>query len=280
MDNATLPDVGTGPWGVRHDEASGFYYLTNNGADDGRSYPLGKTAYRTARKHNDLAMAGGWLDDEPKAQPAPEPTKAEAGEPGHSTVTFSGTREEWLNTFTALARPEFAKRGFELPPVVHASVGFMFRSPKALGQCWRPEASEDGVSQIFINPTVAGSNTWLWAGILTHELCHAGTPGDKHGPKFKAWAHGVGLEGKPTQACDGPAFREWAEPILQALGPIPHSAIDPASSGVKKQSTRLPKCTCGDCGFIFRATAKHLNGKALRCPDDDCGGTVTVDGAG
>lgn len=297
MDNATEPDVGKGPYAVERSEDDGFYYVTLHGARTSKSYPIGKTAYRAVRKLNDQAgdagayqsEAGLFLDDEPapdgrgdapapKPAPEPEMSKAEQGIPGHAAVTFQGTREEWLNAFTAAARPEFTKRGFELPEKVHASVGFMFRNAKALGQCWRPEASEDGVSQIFINPTVAGSNSWLWAGIMTHELCHAGTPGDKHGPKFKQWANGVGLEGKATQAVDGPEFREWAAPILEALGPIPHSAINPAESGVKKQTTRLLKAECEVCGFIFRATAKHLNDKALRCPDESCDGMVCVEG--
>lgn len=303
MDNATEPDVGSGPYAVEHSEDDGFYYVTLHGARTGKSYPIGKTAYRAVRRLNDddaargITPSGTFLEDEPKPEswatrrekagkprsipkPAPEPevSKAEQGIPGHAAVTFQGTREEWLNAFTAAARPEFIKRGFELPEKVHASVGFMFRNAKALGQCWRPEASEDGVSQIFINPTVAGSNSWLWAGIMTHELCHAGTPGDKHGPKFKQWANGVGLEGKATQAVDGPEFREWAAPILEALGPIPHSAINPAESGVKKQTTRLLKAECEVCGFIFRATAKHLDSKALRCPDESCDGMVHVEG--
>ncbi len=309
VDNASAPDVGEGPYGVEHSEADGFYYLTLGGARTGKSFPLGKTAYRSARQLNEKSSNHAelppiFLEDEPKpaAKPAkapkppkapkvkaskpkaPKPAAKPADEPKPApavlefkTEAFKGTREQWLNAFTDKARPIFAKRGFELPVKIRVSVGFMFRSPKAIGQCWAESASADGHREVFINPTQADSARV--ADILTHELCHTlFGPEEKHGKEFKRAAYGMGLEGKATATVAGDDWRAWAFPILAALGPIPHGALDPMSSGIKKQTTRLLKCECDVCGFIFRATAKHVNGKALRCPDDDCGGIVKVDG--
>jgi predicted SprT family Zn-dependent metalloprotease len=314
----TAPETGSGPYGVQNDvEGTGFYLLTLYGTPTGKSYPIGKTAYRAARKLNDahnsddptfgLAEPRAFLEDEPEPAPpvkvakAPESPKAPkvkaskpkapkaspkpADEPKapapaleFSTETFKGTREQWLNAFTDKARPIFAKRGFELPIKIRVSVGFMFRSPKAIGQCWAESASADGHREVFINPTQADSARV--ADILTHELCHTlFGPDEKHGKEFKRAAFGMGLEGKATATVAGDNWREWAFPIIAKLGPIPHGAIDPSASGVKKQTTRLLKCECDTCGFIFRATAKHVNGKALRCPDLDCIGDVHVDGA-
>lgn len=315
VDNASAPDVGEGPYGVLNDvEETGVYLLTLHGTPTGKSYPIGKTAYRAARKLNDQAgdagayqpEAGLFLEDEPKEQPAktpkapkapkaskpkaPKPAVKPAEEPKaepkaepialvyKTDAAFKGTREQWLNTFTDKARPIFAKRGFELPAKIRVSVGFMFRSPKAIGQCWAESASADGHREVFINPTQADSARV--ADILTHELCHTlFGPEEKHGKEFKRAAFGMGLEGKATATVAGDNWREWAYPILSALGPIPHGALDPSASGVKKQTTRLLKCECDTCGFIFRATAKHVNGKALRCPDFECIGDVKVDGA-
>lgn len=300
MDNQG--DTGSGPWGiVEGGEARGFYWLTYEGQETGKSYPIGKTAYRAARRLNETGAKPEGELPEPKAQPKPEPKaskpkaepkakpepkkpepkaeeKPKASKPDPKLVTFTGTREEWLNAFAAAARPVFKQRGFELPEKVRISVGFMFRSPKAIGQCWHESASADGHREIFINPTQADSSRV--ADILTHELCHTlFGPDEKHGKNFKAAAFGMGLEGKATATTAGDGWREWANPILEALGPIPHAALDPAQSGVKKQSTRLLKCECDTCGFIFRATAKHVNGRVLRCPDDDCDGQVTVAGS-
>lgn len=328
MDNATDPNVGAGPYGVDHDEADGFYWLTKAGERTGKSYPIGKTAYRAARKLNDAkeymgAVTGsppeGFLEEEPapratskqmtskaklpkpaKAKPAarsvaktkrdlekrgildkPAPTPV----PDAPTVEalgdlepFKGSREEWLNAFTAKARPIFKAKGFELPEKIRVSVGFMFRSPKAIGQCWAESASSDGHREVFINPTQADSARV--ADILTHELCHTlFGPKEKHGKEFKRAAYGMGLEGKATATVAGDAWRAWAFPILRKLGSLPHGALDPSASGVKKQTTRLLKCECDACGFIFRATAKHVNEKRLRCPDWECEGVVKVDGA-
>jgi hypothetical protein len=310
--DTTAPDVGVGPYSVEHSEADGFYHLTLNGERVAARgpYPLGKTAYRTARKLNEdiaadaevirvttlpkardeapkvkvtVAKPGPKLDKKiketvaKKAAPKVEPTPAaKAGKATHSTVVFQGTREEWLNAFTAAARPIFAKAEFPLPNKVRVSVGFPLnsRGGKVIGQCWSTDASADGINEIFVTPTL--DDTGRIADVLTHELCHAATPGAKHGPKFKQCATAVGLEGKMTATTAGAGWHEWADPILADLGPIPHASLDPNQRGVKKQTTRLIKCACDDCGFTFRTTAKWISGKELQCPDPECLGTVTV----
>lgn len=323
MDNLTTPDVGFGPWGVRKDEATGFFHLTTYGGDDGRTYPMGKTAYRAARKLNELAIAGGWsAEDAPDAEepqeyldgvephpelfpdaPAPfDPPKPKAKAPGKTRpeVKFKheaelklkreevrpvpnyATRDEWLNAFIAAARPIFKAAGLELPEKVRASIGWMFRSSntKTLGQCWHEEASTDGTREIWINPTLGGSDSSRIADVLTHELTHTlFGPDEKHGANFKAAVRKLGLEGKATATTAGPEWHAWADSILAELGDIPHAALDPSASGVKKKATYLLKATCAECEFTFRATAKHLNGKHLICPDANCGGSVHVDGA-
>jgi predicted SprT family Zn-dependent metalloprotease len=289
-DLLTAPNVGTGPHGVEHDASDGFYYLTLHGTRTGKSYPLGKTAYRTARKLNDEhgpeAVPGFLEDPEPKATaPAPKPKAPKPAptpkappkieEPGK---VFKGTREEWLNGFIAAARPVFKAHGLELPEKIRASVGFMFRGGKAIGQCWHEASSTDGTREIFVIPTLDDSARI--ADVLTHELCHTlFGPDEKHGKNFKAAVTKLGLEGKATATVAGPGWLEWAGPILEDLGRIPHAAIDPALSGVKKQKTYLLKCECEECGLIFRATAKAINGKTLRCTDADCDGLVKVEGA-
>lgn len=317
VENATNPETGSGPYGVEHSEEDSFYYVTLHGVRTGKSYPIGKTAYRAVRKLNDddaargITPSGAFLEDEPKPAkvtrnpgskpkaPAPAPKGERVPrDPERKAVTprkpvvvvaeaapgplefskvFEGTREQWLNAFTDKAREVFKQRGHELPDKIRVSVGFMFRSPKAIGQCWAESASADGHREVFINPTQADSARI--ADILTHELCHTlFGPEEKHGKNFKAAVTALGLEGKATATVAGDNWREWAFPILRELGSIPHAALDPQASGVKKQSTRLLKGECEDCGFIFRATAKWLNGKSLQCPDADCNGFVCVAG--
>jgi hypothetical protein len=305
VEQLNAPETGSGPYAIEHGEDDGFYHLTLNGQRTGKSYPLGKTAYRTARKLNDEHKPAAFLEEEPATAPAKAPKvsksnpkspkgskasksnpkapkpKAEEPKPAavleFATAEFKGTREQWLNAFTAKARPIFAKRGFPLPDKIRVSVGFMFRSPKAIGQCWAESASADGHREVFINPTQADSSRV--ADILTHELAHClFGPEEKHGKNFKAAVTALGLEGNATATVAGDNWREWAFPILAKLGPIPHGALDPSASGVKKQTTRLLKAECEDCGFVFRATAKWLNGKALQCPDTECCGLVCVEG--
>lgn len=286
MDNLT-PDLGAGPYGAEHDEDTSFFYLTLDGVRTGKTYPLGKTAYRTARKLNE---AGAFLDDEPIPKARPKPAekpvvapkvakvpKVKTALPDEPKKVYDGTREQWLNAFIAAARPIFKALELELPEKIRASVGFMFRGGKAIGQCWHEAASTDGTREIFVIPTL--DDSYRIADVLTHELAHTlFGPDEKYGRNFKAAVTKLGLEGKATATIAGPGWLEWASPILEDLGRIPHAAIDPTLSGVKKQKTYLIKASCTCCDVIFRITAKAANGKELRCVDADCDGLVTLEG--
>lgn len=316
-DNLSAPNFGTGPYAAERDPAVGMAWITKDGVRTGKSYVEMKTAARVARQLNEEEFnaeaaqavveaesdAPEFLDDpelesetyldgppvkgeaipktvpKPKAAPAP---KAPVTEAEGAAVLLYQTRDEWLNAFISAARPVFKAAGLELPEKVRASIGWMFRSSnkKTLGQCWHEASSADGTREIWINPTLGNLDSSRIADVLTHELAHTlFGPEEKHGKKFKAVVHKLGLEGKATATIAGEGWREWADPILATLGPIPHAALDPSLSGVAKKKTYLLKATCKACEFTFRATAKHLNGKALRCPDFECSGEVEVEGA-
>lgn len=319
FNDATVPDLGTGPWGVEKNEADGFFYLTFSGplgtlagrtTAQGGPYPLGKTAYKRARQLNAALEAQAAQPEakrptppvaaEPKVTvsksnpknpkgskasksnpPNPEPAPdAPFVPPDLSGIVFQGTREEWLNAFVFAARPVFKQRDHELPEKIRVSVGFPHnhRGGKVIGQCWHEAASADGTREILVTPLL--DDSYRIADVLTHELAHTlFGPEEKHGRDFAKAVTDLGLVGKPTETVAGVGWYEWAVPILKKLGPIPHARLDPTKSGVKKQTTRLLKAQCEDCGFTFRATAKWLNAKELVCPDADCGGPVNVEGA-
>lgn len=194
-------------------------------------------------------------------------------------------RERWLTELAALMAPRFEAEGFPIPRV-RVSVGFPFRSRGAtIGQCWAPEVSSDGVSEIFISPQVDESDA---VHVLVHELAHAavGIP-EGHKGNFTKLIRALGLEGKPTATVAGPAT-EWAYELSRSLPYYPHGEMDmgggftiggptpgvpiPSSGDPSperpKQSTRLVKLECGGCGYIARTTRKWLDGVGvLHCPD-------------
>jgi hypothetical protein len=176
------------------------------------------------------------------------------------------TREEWLEKAVELARPYFkgAGSGFTVPEV-RVSTGWPSHKAttklRTLGQCWIPEAADDKKSHIFISPVVKESfrdDGWGCLPILLHELCHAVTPGDGHGHEFKTVARSIGLEGKLTSTTAGERALEWCRRVVEKIGEYPHAALNPTMSGKKKQTTRLVKCECGDCGYVARTTLKWI----------------------
>lgn len=187
------------------------------------------------------------------------------------------TREAWLNAFIRSARPHFKRLGYPIPEKVRASVGFtsVGKRGKRIGECWTDKCSEDETFEIFIVPSI--SDPSRIADILTHELAHAAVGLEcGHGKPFARCASALGLEGKPTATIAGADWHAWADPILDRIGPLPHATLKgPASSGQPKQSTRMLKAECTECGFTFRVSSKWWeHAGELQCPDPSCCGTV------
>lgn len=187
------------------------------------------------------------------------------------------TRECWLNAFVNAARPHFERVGFELPGHVRVSVGFPSggKRGKAIGECWGTQASADGHFEIFLRPSL--DRDARLADVLTHELVHAAVGLEaKHGKLFKQCATDLGLTGKMTATVASEEWRAWALPILKELGAMPGARLSELSPIGKKQTTRMLKCACIDCGFTFRTTRKHLEAHpdGLSCPVRGCGGDV------
>jgi hypothetical protein len=178
------------------------------------------------------------------------------------------SREEWLNAVAAGMSPWFSELGWSLPPT-RMSIGFTSKGKRSsrVGECWHSDASADGTYEIFIVPTL--DDPIRVAGILGHELVHAAVgrvdPKAKHGPKFRKVALGIGLQGPMRATTEGPLFLERVEPILAAVGPLPHARLD-WSSGPPKQSARLLKAYCEHCGYLTRTTAKWLSLGPPICP--------------
>lgn len=177
------------------------------------------------------------------------------------------TREEWLQALVG-------KVGSWYPdlPTVQISVGFPSNGSrsKTIGQCWRAEASADQVPHIFIHPKI--DDPVEVAGVVVHELIHACRPDAKHGPAFKQLATEIGLEGKMTTTTVSQDLAKQLKDICDALGPYPHGALVDMTQ--KKQSTRMLKCACPECGYTVRTTAKWLDVAVPVCPvcrdeDDD-----------
>lgn len=185
------------------------------------------------------------------------------------------TREEWLLAFTTKARPLFKKLGSPLPKDVRMSVGFPStgQKSKVIGQCFAASASEGNVHEIFLRPSLQADSRRI-AGVLVHELCHAAGHWG-HGAGFKKLATGLGLGGKMTATIETDAFYEWADPIIKEIGKSPGAALKDAETvgGKKKQSTRMLKVECGDCGWHFRTSQQNIdrmsNHECLACGEDN-----------
>ena len=154
-------------------------------------------------------------------------------------------------------------------PEVRVSVGFPKsggRGNSVIGQCWASEASADKRAQIFIHPMLEDGARVL--DVLLHELVHATLgAGLGHGKEFKQLATACGLTGKMTATVASPELIEQLNAIIELIGEYPHAKLN--TDNTKKQTTRLIKCECQECGYITRTSSKWLEGLgAPICPLD------------
>lgn len=186
------------------------------------------------------------------------------------------TREQWLECATAMMAEGMFKRAGEVLPRVRVSVGFPGggSARKRIGECWNPRAAADGISQVFISPTLSEGTRVL--DVLAHELIHAIVPDAGHKAPFKRIALAIGLTGKMTATEAGPALKAELEAMIPALGEYPHAAL--SLSTRKKQTTRMLKLECPSCGFICRASQTAIDEHGV--PTCGCGERLNTSGGG
>lgn len=204
------------------------------------------------------------------------------------------TREQYLTAAVKLMEPLFQRNGASLPKV-RVSTGWpstkaLSRKNRRIGECWDKSASADGVFEIFISPCldkVAEPSGVL--ATLVHECDHAAVGLEcGHKGAFKKLAKKLGLEGKMTATVAGEALLAEIKAWSEQLGDYPHAKLDLTKSPRKKQSTRMIKCECGQCGFTVRTSRKWLDEvgaphcpkhgeMAVEMPDEGDGGEDSED---
>ncbi len=180
------------------------------------------------------------------------------------------TREEWLEkAIDALAKRVFIPAGCPLPPI-KVAIGFpsgkgVSKKRRVVGQCWPRKASDDGLNQVFLNPTLTSAEQFV--DVLAHELVHAVDDcRSGHKGEFLTIRKSVGLtKGIPSAASAGPELLATIDEVCRGLGPLPHATLHTVDNE-KKQGTRLLKVECFACGYTCRITAKWVELGLPICP--------------
>jgi hypothetical protein len=181
------------------------------------------------------------------------------------------TREAWLEAATSELSMHFLQQGHPLPQLVKVSCAFTSGGTRkrngasAIGECWDASRSAQGAVEIMISPVEDDPVKVL--ATLCHELCHA-SAGVKSGHRgvFAKLARSLHLEGPLTATRGSQHFNTvFAPPIIKTLGTYPHAALD--TSTRTKQTTRMLRCRCAQCGYTVRVTQAWLRLGAPVCPN-------------
>lgn len=184
------------------------------------------------------------------------------------------TREEWLNELTYRLRPVFQDLGYPLPEKLRASCGWpskgaLSKKKRVVAQCWYPECSADGTTEVFVSPVRADGHTV--AEDLAHELVHAAAgPGHGHKGLFITIAKALGFTAPWKQTPATPELANNLHGLADLVGQYPHATLDSmateAGGGDKPGGTRLLKAQCEACGYTIRLTKKWAEKGLPICP--------------
>jgi hypothetical protein len=202
-------------------------------------------------------------------------------------------REGWLHAFAEAIAPVIKARTGLNVPLSRIRLSCSFPKGRATpnrkgvfttGQCWHGDSHASGLHEIMINPLrerVIDDKGEGVAETIIHELLHASLPkGTGHKAPFARAAKAMGLEGKPTATVAGADLVALIRKIAEPIGDYPHKAL--AGEWGKKQTTRLLKVQCVDCGYIneagngytARITMTWIESAGLPiCP---CGATMSL----
>ena len=208
-------------------------------------------------------------------------------------------REAWLTEFAALVAPVIKQRtGLNVPL---SQMRFTVSFPRTrstpnrkgsytIGQCFHGAANGSGLHEILINPlrdVVIDDKGHGIGETLIHEMLHASLAlGVGHKAPFARAAKQMGLDGpesKPTATVANPDTVKLIRELADKIGPYPHKAIQ--GEWGKKQTTRLLKVMCLDCGYMneagngytTRVTQTWVEVGLPICP---CGNTMSLIEAG
>jgi hypothetical protein len=178
------------------------------------------------------------------------------------------TREEWLVAAIEELRPMFMARATALPSRIRVTCGFPSTAARsgAVGQCFADTASADQHYEILISPVLDQPARVF--NVLVHELCHTLPGCMNHGRAFQTAAAAMPLVPNPSWKATvaGPVFAPAYDAIIQSLGPYPHAEVSLGTR--KKQTTRLLKAVCPDCGYVIRLTRLHADKGLPTCSLD------------
>lgn len=176
------------------------------------------------------------------------------------------TREAWLTAAAQEMSTWFTRVGANEVPRVRVSCAWAKRArANSIGWCWHSESSADGVNELQVSPEKDDPVEVL--AVLLHEMAHASDNGaSKHTGYFRRTALALGLTGKMTATVAGDELEQELRVLAEKLGPYPHAALNPSTTHVGKQTTRMLKVICPDDGYTLRATRKWLDIGLPSCP--------------
>ena len=170
-------------------------------------------------------------------------------------------QQTWAQAAYKLIRQEIIP---EAPEEVIVTYGFPKgkRGTKHLGQCWNhPVENQQAV--IFIHPCQWTAPLEV-LDTLTHEACHAATPGAGHRGAFKRLALSIGMRGPMRSASAGPELMQRLNGLAKELPEFPAAGFDPPT---KKQESRLRLWVCR-CPIKVRVASDVFKAICLNCESE------------
>ena len=177
------------------------------------------------------------------------------------------TREQWLKEVAGLMSNWFVDLGFPLPKYdIQSGFPSSGQRSNTVAESWTHDNGDSFV--LIVRPDQNDSLTV--AAAIAQQLCSiAAGPKDQYGHLFQHLAISIGLRGKKFETAPGQVFKELYRPVVKTIGSIPESeTMTQNYVRTNKQTTRLIKVSCNDCGYVARVSRKWIeNVGPPHCPE-------------
>jgi hypothetical protein len=178
------------------------------------------------------------------------------------------TREGYVRAAINELRPDFERRGLQIPTNIRTAVAFGpgGRKTKRKGDCLPPEASADGHFEIIIGNDHGTAQDMLPEVVI--QVLHSVLGPERNRAFRDAMASlGFDVSNGVKKAIPGPILLERLNSIASTLGAIPHAKVDWSKATTprgkpRKQTTRMLKAECvlirnntRKCGYTLRVSS-------------------------
>jgi len=178
-----------------------------------------------------------------------------------SNMKEEQSRQEWLTLVAGEMEKWFEELSFPVPAYeIRSGFHSSGKRSNAIAEAWLKDGDDqDETYVIFVRPDVEDEVNI--SASIAHQFCLISVGKRDHsGHLFRHVSISIGLKGRKTETKPGTIFKELLKPVLTKVGKLPATSYKMAQTSTPmRQTTRMKKVECPECGYVARVSRKWID---------------------